>query len=153
VVVQTAPLDQFREAKGLMTGRPIYTVYVSVNTSKDWALFFCVPGERAPVSNTPVVTLGNPTPPVLAPYPTTIIRPSIKVPTYFKTLLVFGRIDAEGRVQDLKAVKPTTPQIDNALLASLSAWQFRAATRNGVRVAVEFLLSIPVAGISPTETP
>jgi hypothetical protein len=146
VVVQSSPLDQFPEAKGLLTGRPIYTVYVSVNTAKDWALYFCIPGEKADASGAPVVRLGKAVP-VQAPYPFTVVRPSIKVPAFFKTLLVYGMIDGEGRVQKLKVVRPATPEIDRLLLASLSAWEFRAATRDGVKVAVEFLVSIPVAGI------
>ena len=34
-----------------------------------------------------------------------------------------------------------------ALLASLTGWEFRAATKDGAAVMVEFLLSIPAKGL------
>ena len=48
VVVQSSSTDPFPESKELLTGRPIYTVYVALGTPKDWALYFCVPGEKDP---------------------------------------------------------------------------------------------------------
>jgi hypothetical protein len=47
----------------------------------------------------------------------------------------------------LKVVRPIKPETDQALLASLARWEFRPATREGVNIGVEFVLSIPVAGL------
>jgi hypothetical protein len=44
-------------------------------------------------------------------------------------------------------VRSIQPGTDQALLASLSGWEFRAATKDGVGVMVEFLLSIPAKGL------
>ena len=44
-------------------------------------------------------------------------------------------------------VRPIKPETDAALIASLSGWEFRAATKDGVAIVVEFLLSVPVAGL------
>jgi hypothetical protein len=94
-VVQSTGLDQFPEGKNLLSGRPIYTVYVSLNTAKDWAMYFCIPGEKPPAcaGNQNVL---KPTQPetVRAPYPTKIIRPRISVPSYEKHLLVHGFVAA-----------------------------------------------------------
>ena len=57
VVVQSNAADQTPEVRQLLTGRPIYTVYVSVGTAKDWALNFCIPGERDISAVGGVVTL------------------------------------------------------------------------------------------------
>jgi hypothetical protein len=149
VVTQSSSLDQFPEGKGLLTGRPIYSVYVPVDSSKDWTLFFCVPGEKAAASKpgTEVVDLSETTPPIRAPYPTRIVRPSITVPAFYKYILVHGYVTETGRVERLHIVRPVTPAIDQAILASLAGWEFRSATRDGVQIAVEFLLSIPISGL------
>jgi len=34
------------ESRGLLSGRPIYSVYIPMGTARDWTLFFCVPGEK-----------------------------------------------------------------------------------------------------------
>ena len=147
MVIQSSPVDQFPEAKDLLTGRPIYTVYISVGSAKDWALYFCVPGEnRDTGGETRIVHLGGGTP-MQAPYPTRIERPDVARPTYEKYILVHGFVTANGRFEDLRVVRPVTAETDKAVIASLAGWEFRSATRDGVKVAVEFLLSIPVAGL------
>ena len=149
VVTQSSNLDQFPEGKGLLTGRPIYSVYVSVESSKDWTLFFCVPGEKPVKSNpgTQVVDLSAAVPPIRAPYPTRMIRPNVSIPAYYKYVLVHGYITETGRVDRLRLVRPITAATDQAILAALAGWEFRSATKDGVQTAVEFLLSIPVNGL------
>ena len=146
VVVQSTSSDQSRESKQLLTGRPIYTVYVSLGTPKDWALHFCVPGETEPAAGGDVVKIGTAIP-IQAPYPTTLVRPNVGVPSFYKEVLVYGYVTASGHIENLKMVRPIKPETDQALLASLSRWDFRPAKRDGVNIGVEFLLSIPVAGL------
>src|SRR5258706_8633557 len=148
VVVQTATLDQFPESKGLLNGRPIYTVFISVGTSKDWAMYFCLPSDKAsPAPKGNVIDLGSTAAPVQAPYPTRLVRPDVAVPAYYKYVLVHGYVNATGRFEGLRVVRSTRPETDEAIVASLSGWEFRAATKDGIKVAVEFLLSIPVSGL------
>jgi len=144
VVVQSS--DQSRESKELLTGRPIYTVYVTLGTPKDWALHFCVPGETEPAGKGDVVKLGAAIP-IQAPYPTTLVRPNVAVPSFYKEVLVYGYVNASGHMENLKMVRPIKPETDQALLASLSRWAFRPAKRDGVNIGVEFVLSIPVTGL------
>ncbi|HWZ31295.1 MAG TPA: energy transducer TonB [Bryobacteraceae bacterium] len=148
VVTQSAPLDMFPESRGLLSGRPVYSVYLSVGTPKDWALYFCVPNEKAPESGagTTVVQLTAVTP-VKAPYPLKMARPVLSLPSYYKYLLVRGYVTPQGKVQTIRIVTPVSPEFDAAVLDSLQDWVFRAATRDGVSIAVEFLLVIPRAGI------
>ena len=146
VVVQSSSGDPFPESKELLTGRPIYTVYVALGTPKDWALYFCVPGEKEPSPGGNVVKMGTAIS-VQAPYPTTLVRPDVAVPSFYKQVLVHGYVTAAGKVENLKVVRPIKPETDQALLASLARWEFRPATREGVNIGVEFVLSIPVAGL------
>jgi hypothetical protein len=147
VVVQSSPVDQYPESRGLLSGRPIYSVYVSMGTARDWTLFFCVPGEKPQSGNGPVVVLGPMGAPVRAPYPTRTLKPAIKLPSYEKYVLVHGLVNKDGKFEGLRMVRPIRPETDQALLAALANWEFRAATRDGVAIAVEFLLSIPATGL------
>ncbi len=147
VVVQSSPVDQYPESRGLLSGRPIYSVYVSMGTARDWTLFFCVPGEKPQSGNGPVVVLGPMGAPVKAPFPTKLVKPAIKLPSYEKYVLVHGLVNKDGKFEGLRLVRPIKPETDQALLAALASWEFRAATRDGVAIAVEFLLSIPATGL------
>ncbi len=146
IIIQSNPLDQFPESKAFLTGRPIYTVYVTAGTAKDWPLYFCIPGERTSASNSRVVTLDAPAP-VQAPYPTRLVRPEVSVPSYVKYILVHGVVTAAGRVEKLGIVRSVRYDTDRIVMASLAGWEFRPATRDGVNTAVEFLLAIPVTGL------
>jgi len=147
VVVQSSPVDQYPESRGLLSGRPIYSVYISMGTARDWTLFFCVPGEKPQSGNGPVVVLGPMGAPVKAPFPTKLLKPAIKLPSYEKYVLVHGLVNKDGKFEGLRLVRPIRPETDQALLAALANWEFRAATRDGVAIAVEFLLSIPATGL------
>jgi len=147
VVVQSSPTDQYPESRGLLSGRPIYSVYISVGNARDWTLFFCVPGEKPEPGNSRVVTLGPAGPGVKAPYPTKLVKPSITLPSWEKYVLVHGVVNKEGRFENLRVVRSIKPETDQSLLLSLSEWEFRAASRDGSAIAVEFLLSIPVRGL------
>lgn len=147
VVVQSSPVDQYPESRGLLSGRPIYSVYIPMGAARDWTLFFCVPGEKPESASGPVVRLGPLGAPVKAPYPTKLIKPLITLPSYEKYVLVRGTVNQQGKFESLRLVRPIKPETDQALLAALSAWEFRAATRDGVAIVVEFLLSIPAKGL------
>jgi len=147
VVVQSSPVDQYPESRGLLSGRPIYSVYIPMGTARDWTLFFCVPGEKPGSGNGPVVVLAPLGAPVKAPYPTKLIKPMITLPSYEKYVLVHGMVNKDGRFESLRMVRPIKPETDQALLTALAGWEFRAATRDGVAIAVEFLLSIPAKGL------
>jgi len=147
MVVQTTPINQYPEGRGLLTGRPIYSVYFSVGTAADWTFYFCIPGEKPATSNSSIIQLGPPATPVKAPYPTRLVRPDIALPSWEKYVLVHGYVNEQGRFEGLRVVRSIQPGTDQALLASLSGWEFRAATKDGVGVMIEFLLSIPAKGL------
>lgn len=147
VVVQAAPTDQYPESRGLLSGRPIYSVYFPVGTARDWTLFFCVPGEKPEPGNGAVINLGAMGRPVKAPYPTKLVKPQITLPSWEKYVLVHGIVNKDGHFENLRVVRSIKPETDRSLLLSLSEWEFRAANREGAPIAVEFLLSIPARGL------
>ena len=118
-----------------------------MGTSRDWNLFFCVPGVKPETSGNGPVVLTPLGAPVKAPYPTKLIKPAITLPTYEKYVLVHGMVNKDGHFESLRLVRPIRPETDQALLTALAGWEFRAATRDGVAIAVEFLLSIPAKGL------
>jgi hypothetical protein len=148
VVVQSSALDQFPDAKHLLKGRPIYTVYIPLGTAKDWAMSFCVLGERAAAEpNGPVVNLAASGPAVKPPYPLQMLRPAISIPSYQRYVLIYGVIGNRGEVNELRVVQPSRLQASAVLIDTLSQWTFRPATVDGVPVPVEFVLAIPQAGL------
>jgi hypothetical protein len=147
MVVQSSSLDQYPEGRALLTGRPIYSVYISAGTARDWTLFFCIPNSKPAPLNGPVVQLGASAAQVSAPFPTKLVKPAITLPSWEKYVLVYGVVTPEGHVENLRVVRSIQPEIDKALLASLADWEFRSAKKDGVAVSVEFLLSIPAKGL------
>jgi hypothetical protein len=148
VVVQSSPLDIIPSRKDLLSGRPIYTVYLALGAAKDWTFYFCVPQDsHAQSAPSSIVTLG-PSTPVDAPYPVRIVRPLVTMPSFQKYLLVHGFITVAGRVERVRIIDAGAQQVDDAVLSSLIGWEFRPATRDGQPTRVEFLLAIPQAGLS-----
>jgi hypothetical protein len=148
VAVQSSPLDLFPEGRYVLSGRPVYLVYVAIGAAREWSLYFCLPkgdGQEA-AGNGAIIQLTQPTP-VRAPYPTRMVRPGVKLPSYQKYLLVHGYVTASGRFRDARVVTAGKPETDQAILASLAGWEFRPADKDGVPVLVEFLLAIPSAGL------
>jgi hypothetical protein len=147
IVMQSSPLDQYPESRGLLNHRPIYSVYVSVETAMNWTLFFCIPDSKPLPATAPVVESGTAPAEVKAPFPTRLVRPPVSLPYWQRYVLVHGYVTADGRFDSLSIVKPAHPETDEVLLASLADWEFRAATRDGVPITVEFVLSIPAKGL------
>ena len=147
VVIQASPENLYPETRGLLSGRPVYSVYISAGAARDWTLYFCIPNEKPPSTNSPVVQLDPPAAPVRAPYPYKLMRPSVTLPSWEKYVLIHGYVTTDGRFQEMRIVRPILPETDRAILASLADWEFRAATKDGVPVRVEFLLSIPAKGL------
>jgi hypothetical protein len=147
VVIQSSPVDQYPESRGLLSGRPIYSVYISAGTERDWTLYFCVPNEKQPVSKSPVVQVDAPQTPIHPPYPYKLVRPAVTLPSYEHYVLVHGFVTTDGHFQDIHVVRTILPETDAAILAAMADWEFRAATKDGVPIQVEFLLSIPAKGL------
>lgn len=145
VVEGGLPAPGDRQSRGILSGRPIYTVYVPVGTGKQWLMQYCVPNQSAPTRvSAGVVSLGT-TAPVRAPYPrTTVVPPAELLPTT-NALLIHGYIGTSGGFEELRAVYAEQTAAVLPLLGHLQQWIFRPAVQGGAPVRVEVLLVIPPA--------
>ena len=86
---------------------------------------------------------------------------SQKKPVYPETLatgqqqgnvVLIGRIDKQGKLQDLRAVGSTLPEFIEPALTAAKAWEFKPATRDGkpidiaANVAIRFRLESKIRG-------
>jgi hypothetical protein len=78
-----------------------------------------------------------------APWAYTMFRPKLTLPADADALLVRGRLNAEGRLEQLVMLAPAEWAQRDSLFQALGQWKFRAAAKNGEAVAVEVLLVIP----------
>ncbi len=141
VLVQPSPDEALPK---LLSGRPIYTVYLRVGAEREWVLHYCVPGGREyrVGAGGNVVQLGNPAP-VKAPYPKSTVIPSSMGRT--TRLMLHGRLAAEGVLRGLEPVITEQKQLADALIPYLEQWEFRPATRGGRPMELEVVLMIPGA--------
>ncbi|MGD0013460.1 MAG: energy transducer TonB [Bryobacteraceae bacterium] len=143
VVVQSSGQDGAPESAGVLSGRPVYSVYVHAGAPKDWTLQYCIPAgedQSAEVSG-PIVRLGNPAP-LRAPFPTVTLRPPVHRPPG-SYVMVHGFVSPAGRFQNLRVLGAVPARDADLVLAVLEQWEFRPAMRQGQPVRVEILLAIP----------
>jgi hypothetical protein len=143
VVVQSGGLEGFPESGGVLSGKPVYTVYLEVGAPKEWILQYCIPFAEAENAqmNGMVVTLAAP-PQLAAPFPLTTFRP----PPHHRSegyLMVHGFIGTNGRFMELAVLGKGDPSENAQAISVLDQWELRPATQNGRPVRVEVLLAIP----------
>ncbi len=143
VVVQAGGPTGLTDSPGVLSGKPVYSVYLRVGGQKDWILQYCIPAADVPppsVSGS-VVVLGAPAR-TEAPYPLVTYR----VPTHQNRsgyLMVHGFILADGRFRDLRVLGTHDPAVSSVVLAVLERWEFRPAKHGGNPTRVEVLVAIP----------
>ncbi len=147
MVTQTALSDVFADAKGLLRGARIETVYIQVGATKEWILQYCesAPPEAADAKGQQkgVFVLDESPVEVAAPFPAITVRPPSPVMPKASYVVVHGFIDLKGEFQDLEVVGSRFASLLPMLKPSLNKWRFRPASRNGKPVQVEVLLLIP----------
>ena len=132
-------------SSGLLNGRPVYSVYISVGDGKEWILQYCLPAdEKQRSARSQVVQLGGVTP-LSAPYAFVILRPNVRFRSGSRYGFVHAYVSAAGRFDRMTEVGE--PAIENieAVLESLQQWEFRPAAKDGAPAIVEVLLCIPNA--------
>lgn len=143
VVTQVA--SSIPGSAGLLTGRPVYTVYVPVGSGKEWILQYCVPSQKtdAPARRNTVVLELKPANPVAAPYAFVLFRPGLHFKSGARYAFVHGFINERGRFEGLKETGQTALEEVDSVLRALGQWEFRPASRDGVPISVEVLICIP----------
>jgi hypothetical protein len=144
VVMQSGADPAFAESARVLSGQPVYTVYLQVGAPKAWVLQYCVPKEEAPAPKVigGAVNIGNPSP-VKAPFPLTTLLPPVTMLPRAGYIIVHGSVDTQGQFKDLEIVRAPNARMKELILSELVKWHFRPAVRDGTPVAVEVLLAIP----------
>jgi hypothetical protein len=140
VVIQTS-MDESLPS-GLLNGKPIYTVYLPVGDTREWAMHYCA-SQASVVQHGAIVQLPDPRP-LDAPYPRLTFRPAEPITASGPYVLVYGVVDESGSFQNLRVIGPIQSG-KSSLLEALSKWRFRPAMRAGSPALVEMVLAIPVS--------
>ena len=146
VILQSSPNENFTGGAAVLAGRPVYSVYIHVGTSRAWVLQFClVAMVKQPAEETTVVMLGK-AERVEGPYPLSTVVPTVEAARSARHTLLHGYVGANGRFRDLRPVSETDLRAQQ-MLPYLQEWEFRPATRDEQPVDVEVLLAIPPNGL------
>jgi hypothetical protein len=142
VVMQSSPSEELPEAAGLLTGNPVYTVYLNTGAEREWLLEYCVPGRTGSPSSAYEVTVGD-TAPVSPPYPiSTVVPTGVLRQRHTRHILLHVVLTASGRFRDMSAADAGSV-VARQVLEVLGDWQFRPAMKENKPIDVEVLLAIP----------
>ena len=138
------------EARGTLTGSPIYTVYLDVpEAPRKWIMQFCLPnsGSRRLNISSGVIRI-RPRKKVSPPFamrmqPLESVASSTPdgIPA---RVIIYAVVDEEGILKNFRVVHGSNPETDNVILASLRSWEFLPAFRGDEPVTVEALFGVPL---------
>ncbi|HSW49255.1 MAG TPA: hypothetical protein VLH09_03725, partial [Bryobacteraceae bacterium] len=142
VVMQSAADPAFSESAGVLSGQPVYTVYLQVGAPKAWVLQYCIPRESSPAPQIigGAVNIGAPST-LKAPFPLVTLLPPVTMLPRAGYILVHGSVDTKGQFRDLTVIRAPNAKMKELIKAELARWHFRPAVRDGAPVAVEILLA------------
>jgi len=128
----------------VLSGQPVYTVYLQVGAPKAWVLQYCLPREAASAPKVVggAVNIGNPSP-LKAPFPLVTLLPPVTMLPRSGYIIVHGSLDTQGQFKDLVVVRAPNAAMKELIMPELLKWHFRPAVRDGAPIAVEILLAIP----------
>ena len=144
VVIQSSPDESL--PPGMLSGKPVYTVYLHVGDSKQWVMHFSAT-KSSPVQRGGVVQLPDPRP-LTAPYPRMTVLPEEPVNGPGPYVLVHGVVDESGSLQNLEIVGAIQSS-KSSLLQALSRWRFQPARRAESSERIEMVLAIPIRNTAP----
>jgi hypothetical protein len=152
IILVSNSLSTLPEAVGVLSGNPVYTVYVEVPDSpRKWILQFCAPRSQGSMEFTGEIVQVLSRKSMDPPY--AVHREPIKldiIPTIERLsqlpprVVAYATVDAEGNLHNVRIIRGADPDTDNLVLASLRSWEFVPAFRDGQPVEVEALFGIPL---------
>ncbi len=138
------------EARGTLTGSPIYTVYLDVpEAPRKWIMQFCLPNSgsrRLDISNGVIrirrrKKVSPPFAMHMQPLEFVAGSSSGRRPA---RVIVYAVVDEEGILKNFRVVHGSDPETDNVILANLRSWEFLPAFRGDEPVTVEALFGVPL---------
>ncbi len=149
IIVQQTAAEGGLEGSEILTGQPVYTVYLDVPDSpRRWILQYCVPGSVigsgiAQATETHIRI--QPRKSIQPPYPIDRIPvDTTGVPASLRRLVLYGLITERGEIQNVRLIHGAGLPVDQVAVAALQRWTFRPASRGDTPVAVEALFGIPL---------
>jgi hypothetical protein len=142
VIMQSGARDDLSELGGLLSGSPVYTVYLHVGAAREWLLEYCLlaPGKQR---TSPYQVDVNDTPAISPPYPlATAVPNSILQQEHARSVVMHGFLTAAGNLRDVKSADAGN-LLARQLLPLLGEWRFRPALKDREAIEVEILLVIP----------
>jgi hypothetical protein len=149
------------EARGLLDGDPIYTVYLNVGWRREWVMHYCEPrppkaaGAEKQVGG--VVSLSaEPIQELRPPYPlTTVVPPQLIIPALpppqpgvlpgrRKPLIFYGYLDGKGMLAGMKQKGTDEPEAAAKIIKSFESWEMRPAGKDSGPVRVQVILVVPL---------
>ena len=138
------------EARGTLTGSPIYTVYLDVpEAPRKWIMQFCLPNSgsrRLDISNGVIrirrrKKVSPPFAMHMQPLESVAGSSSGRRPA---RVIIYAVVDEEGILKNFRVVHGSDPETDNVILANLRSWEFLPAFRGDEPVTVEALFGVPL---------
>ncbi|HWR35696.1 MAG TPA: hypothetical protein VN622_07485 [Clostridia bacterium] len=137
---------------GIFRNEAVYTVYIDMTdvgaVGPKWTLQYAVLAQSLTSGSTMTFPATNPQPNgVLAP-PFPITKELPRLPPQLagryrgRSMVVYGIINAEGNLQDLRVLQTPDVQVNQSVLESLRRWSFRPAEMDGKRVSTKVLLGV-----------
>ena len=143
LVIQSSLPDPLVQTESMLSGRPIYSVYLKVGASKDWILQYCEPNARVNYQRSKnIVNLGDAVP-IKAPYPRLMVAPDLTELATTAYTIIHGMLSGDGQLHNLTLKGAPDGSAMSALLPILQRWDFRPATKDNRPVEVEVIFAIP----------
>ena len=142
VILQSGSRDDLPDVGTVLSGNPVYTVYLNVGDKREWLLEYCIPSSVTFRTSAYQVNIDDPGV-VAAPYPVSTAIPARVVELQrSRHIALHGVLSPTGIFHNV-----TSPDMEDPLvrevLPLLGQWKFRPALRDQVPVEVEILLIIP----------
>lgn len=142
---------------GVFRDEASYTVYLDMADAgahgSNWTLQYALDSHPAPTRSVPS---SRPHGQVVPPYATLKSLPRFSVEAARRgrggTIVVFGVINRQGKLEDLRIMQSPEAGLNQFMLDSLAKWSFRPAQVDGVQVAVKFLLGVPVDSVPASDS-
>lgn len=142
VVMQSRARDDLPDVGGMLTGNPVYTVYLRVGDQREWLLEYCAQTGESPQGNPYQINIDDAAP-ITPPYPiSTTIPNNILGQPITRHIVLHAFLTASGNLRNVKAIDANNPLVIQ-ILALLSEWQFRPALRKNKPIDIEILLVVP----------
>jgi hypothetical protein len=138
VVLGSSAATPYIESVGALSGKFVYSAFVSVGLRKKWILQYSL----SKTEDQELAEKGR-AEALEAPWPYRIVRPDQIGAGSVNYILVRGVLTVDGRFDHLALLFPTELDNSDLLMRALKQWIFRPASRDGEPTQVDILLIIP----------